>query len=152
KALTWPQAVAIHYTMAIEFLTALRRLDLGRPYLLSRFIGAAYDRATGRKKPPEPDLLSLQQMKEEDWEAAERQESVADMHEVRRVLSRLIRQTRDAKDGQRITERHAKLIARTYIGGESLNTVAAALGMAQSNASKQRTRAGNLIAVQLGRA
>lgn len=149
KALTWFQTVQVHYTMAIEFLFAVHRLDLSRPWVLSRFIGAAYDQATGRKKRPEPETLSLDRMKSEDDRAeAERQQPPGDP---RRVLDRLVRQTRDARDGYRLTGRHAALIARTYLAGETLNDVAASLGIRQSNASKQRARAEYLIALLLDR-
>jgi hypothetical protein len=153
KGLSFPQAAAVHYTMAIEFLFALHRLDLARPYLLSRLIGAAYDQASGRKQRPEPVTVNLEQMSEADWAAAaEQQHEEADLRPVRQVLNRLVRQTRDAPDGQRLTGRHAALIARTYLAGETLTAVAASLGISQSNASKRRTRAEHLIAVLLDRA
>jgi hypothetical protein len=68
------------------------------------------------------------------------------------VLNRLVRQTRDARDGHRITRRQAALIARTYLAGEKLTAVAQSLGIGQSSASKQRARAEYLIAVLLDRA
>ncbi len=150
KGLTWPQAEQVHYTMAIEFLFALHRLNLARPWVLSRFIGAAYDQASERKKRPEPVMVSLERMKDEDaWKEAERQQPPGDP---RRVLNRLVRQTRDARDGYRITWRQAALIARTYLAGEKLTAVAESLGIGQSSASKQRARAEYLIAVLLDRA
>jgi hypothetical protein len=50
----------------------------------------------------------------------------------RSVLDRLVRQTRHAKDGQRLTGLHAELIARTYLDGEKLKDVAGSLGMRES--------------------
>jgi hypothetical protein len=147
--LSWRQAQQVHYTMAIEFIFAMHRLDLSRPWVLSRLLGAAYDQATGRKKRPEPEMVSLDRMKQEqEREEAARQQPPGDP---RRVLGRLVRQSRDARDGYRLTERQAALIARTYLAGEKLNDVAASLGLRQSSASKQRARAEYLIALLLDR-
>jgi hypothetical protein len=155
RGLSWHEAVDVHFTMAVEFLFALHRLDLARPWVFSRLLGAAYDHASGRKASPEPELVSLDRMRTQDREVIEdreRPEIQQPPGEPEQVLDRLVRQTREAPDGHRITARHAELIARTYLAGEKLTTVAASLGIGQSSASKQRARAAYLIALLLGRA
>jgi len=148
--LSWYQTVQVHHTIAIEFLFAVHRLDLSRPWVLSRLLGAAYDHTSRRKKRPEPETLSLDQMTDADLRAQTQHQ--APPADPRPVLDRLVRETRQARDGHRLTTQHAALVARTHLGGETLSAVAASLGIRQSNASKQRARAEYLIAVLLDRA
>ncbi|HEX6520497.1 MAG TPA: hypothetical protein VF070_10890 [Streptosporangiaceae bacterium] len=148
EGLSFHRAAQVHFRLAGEFLFALHRLDLDKPNVASRLIGAAYDQATGRKKRAEPVIIGLNgdTLTAPDEIAYSRSEDSP-----RRVLDRLVSRTRSASDGQRITELHATLIARTYLDGDKLKQVAADLGMSESNASKHRTRAEALIARQLGR-
>lgn len=148
EGLSFHQAAQVHFRLAGEFLFALHRLDLDKPNVASRLIGAAYDQATGRKKRAEPVIIGLDgdTLTGPDEIAYSRSEDGP-----RRVLDRLVSRTRSASDGQQITELHATLIARTYLDGDKLKQVAADLGMSESNASKHRTRAEALIARQLGR-
>jgi hypothetical protein len=149
EGLSFHQAAQVHFRLAGEFLFALHRLDLDTPNVASRLIGAAYDQASGRKKRAEPVIIGL----DEDTQAAPGQIAhPASEDGPRRVLDRLVSSTSSASDGQRITELHATLIARTYLDGDKLRQVAADLGMSESNASKHRTRAEALIARHLGRA
>jgi hypothetical protein len=142
------QAAQVHFRLAGEFLLALHRLELATPNVASRLIGAAYDHASGRKKRAEPVITGI----DAEIRAALGQAAYpASEDGPRTVLDRLVRRTRAARDGHRITDVHATLIARTYLDGEQLRQVAADLGMSESNASKHRTRAESLIARHLGR-
>ncbi len=145
----YQQAAQVHFRLAGEFLFALHRLDLDAPNVASRLIGAAYDQASGRKKRAEPVIVSL----DEDLLVLQEHAAYpASEDGPRRVLDRLVRNTRCAKNGQQITSADATLIARTYLDGDTLRQVAADLGMSESNASKHRARAETLIARHLGRA
>jgi hypothetical protein len=147
EGLTFHQTAQVHFRLAGEFLFALHRLDLSTPNVASRLISGAYDHASGRKRRAAPATARIDPATQEgQWHQAHEEPQAGP----RAVLDRLIRQTSTAKNGQRITELHATLIARTYLDGEKLKQVAAELGMSESNASKHRTRAEMLIARHLG--
>lgn len=152
-----PHTRAFHFRFASEFLFALHRLRLDRPHVIGRLIGAAYDQATGRKRRPQPALIDLDTIDLDTLtehtitNPAPTPASNPSSIDPDTVLHRLVKQTRDAADGQRLTPMQATLIARTYLDGETLRTVAAELGLSESNASKHRRRAAELIAHQLGR-
>jgi hypothetical protein len=140
------QKSQVHFRLAVEFLFALHRLDLSTPNVVSRLIGAAYDQASGRKRGVRPLLVDIHTIDETDLPTP-----APPSGDPARVLTRLIQQTRTAKDGYRLTRQHATLIARTYLDGDKLYTVAADLRISPANASKQRARAELLIARHLGR-
>ena len=148
EGLTFHQTAQVHFRLAGEFLFALHRLDLSTPNVASRLISGAYDHASGREEARSARHGPQSTAATQDglWHRAHEEPQAGP----RAVLDRLIRQTSTAKDGQRITELHATLIARTYLDGEKLKQVAAELGMTESNASKHRTRAEMLIARHLG--
>ncbi|MFC0530242.1 hypothetical protein [Phytohabitans kaempferiae] len=149
EGLTFKQTEQFHYTFAIEFIAAMHRLKLDHPNVVRRFIGAAYDHATGRKRQPEPepDIVDVATLSEKDWQDADRRRQKDPVS----VLDRLVEQTRAARDGHRLTDLHATLIDRTYLRHEKLRDVAEHLDMNESNASKHRRRAEILIARLLHR-
>ena len=157
------QKIYTEISVMIEFLDAIHHpTSLDRPWVLSRLVGKAYDRVSGRKRVkdeqldlhavsiegtlggdlPDTTTLATDEIAEAELEAA---------IDEREVLDRLIRDTSGAGDGLRLTERHRDLITRTYLGKEPLSDVSASLGMTLSNASKQRRRAEMIIAWELRR-
>lgn len=137
---------AVHFTLAVEFLFALHDLRLDMPNVISRLLGTAYDRTSGRKR-REPRWVDIDTVSEAELHAAmdrHRTHPVGgDPHD---VLDRLVAATRTARDGYRFTPEHAALVAGTYLDGQRLYTVAATLGLSETNASKRRARAALLIA------
>ncbi len=157
--MTWGRKQQTHYTIAIEFLFALHRLDLGRPWVFNRLVDAAYTHTSGRKRRrPEPGIRDLDTTSPYREPAAtdgdpEREAEIRDNHRtsVRQALNTVVARANAAPGRQRITDRQAALIARTYLDGEPLRQVAADLGLSEPSASKQRRRAANVIARLLGR-
>jgi len=145
---------AVHFDLAAEFLLAVHRLPLHRPNVISRFLGAAYDQASGRKKPPQPRMVNIDVVDPVEIEEALARNQAAphtSAEEPHDVLHRLVAATDATADGLRLTEQHAVLIQRTYLDGQPLTAVAADLGMSVPTASKRRSRAARLIAALLGR-
>lgn len=143
-----------HFRLIEEFLFALHRLDLTRPHVLSRVVGAPYDQATGRKL-TRPIMLDINLVPDAELEPRTAvPPAAAGINErdlIGQLLQRLITRTRTAPDGYRITANHVTLVLRTRVDGEPLGAVAAAVGLSLSNASKHRTRAEMLIAHLLNR-
>lgn len=148
----------VHFELAVEFLLALHRLDLHTPNVISRLMGAAYDQASGRKKPKdqprEVDVALVDP--DELHQALERGEVTAytgpdtEPHE---MLNQLVhRSAQPDHHGPTLTEQHAALIARTYLDGHPLGDVAADLDLSLPTASKRRRRGAGIIARLLGRA
>ena len=143
---------AVHYDLAAEFLLAVHRLKLDRPNVISRFLGAAYDQASGRKQPPRPRTVDIDAVDPADIETAiarDYQPPLPGSTEPQEVLQRLVTDTTAAPDELKLTEQHAALIARTYLEREALTTVAADLGLSVPTASKRRSRAATMIAAHL---
>lgn len=145
---------AVHYDLAAEFLLAVHRLQLDRPNVISRFLGAAYDQASGRKQPSRPRTVDIDAVDPAEVETATARDhpltdpGSAEPHD---VLRRLVTDTSTAPDGLQLTEQHAALIARTYLEREALTSVAADLGLSVPTASKRRSRAATMIAALLGK-
>ncbi len=152
------QAAQAHFTLAIEFLFALHRLNLATPQVFPRLTDAAYTHASGRKKQFPPPMYDLDALPEEQIPRSEHgnpehdaELSEANQETVYAVLDRLVTQANTAPGRQRITDTQADLIRRTYLDGETLRGVAADLNLSEPSASKQRSRAAVTIARLLGR-
>lgn len=59
RNLTSDQARQVHFTLAIEFLTALHRLDLTTPRVFPRLTDTALTRTSGRKRRKPPPMYDL---------------------------------------------------------------------------------------------
>ncbi|MFV2085008.1 hypothetical protein [Micromonospora sp. LOL_021] len=147
-------AAQAHYTLAIEFLFALHRLDLTTPQLFPRLIDAAYTHASGRKRRRLPPLYDLDALPDDRVPRSGHGNPEHDAHlddvnqeTVHDVLDRLVTHS----DRRTISDTQATLIRRTYLDGETLRHVAADLHLSEPSASKQRTRAATTIARLLGR-
>jgi len=147
-------AAQAHYTLAIEFLFALHRLDLTTPQLFPRLTDAAYTHASGRKRQHPPPVYDLDALPDDRVPRSGHGNPEHDAHlddvnqeTVHDVLNRLVTHA-----GRRtISDTQATLIRRTYLNGETLRAVAADLHLSEPSASKQRTRAATTIARLLGR-
>jgi len=147
-------AAQAHYTLAIEFLFALHRLDLTTPQLFPRLTDAAYTHASGRKRQHPPPVYDLDALPDDRIPRSEHGNPERDAHlddanqeTVHDVLNRLV-----THSGRRtISDTQATLIRRTYLNGETLRAVAADLHLSEPSASKQRTRAATTIARLLSR-
>ncbi|MDG4763314.1 hypothetical protein O7632_04205 [Solwaraspora sp. WMMD406] len=151
-------AAQAHYTLAIEFLFALHRLDLTTPQLFPRLTDAAYTHASGRKRQHPPPLYDLDALPDDRIPRAEHGNPEHDAHlddanqeTVHDVLNRLVAQANTRTGRQTISDTQAALIRRTYLNGDTLRAVAADLHLSEPSASKQRTRAATTIARLLGR-
>ncbi len=145
---------AVHYDLAAEFLFAVHRLRLDRPNVISRFLGAAYDQASGRKQPSRPRAVDIDAADPAQIETAlARDHPPTDLgsDEPQDVLRRLVTDTSTAPDGLRLTEQHAALIDQTHLQRRALTTVAADLGLSVPTASKRRSQAEAMIAALLGK-
>lgn len=155
---TWKQWQQVHYTIAIEFLDAVHRLDLKEDGVFGRLTNNTYDQASGRKRRKDPsvddiDTADAQHAQTADDRTAEleAETSLANQETVRAVFDRLVSKVNAASGRQRITPVQATLITRTYLDGEKLRDVAAELKLSEPSASKQRRRAANVVARLLGR-
>ncbi|MFY1637259.1 hypothetical protein ACN27F_28985 [Solwaraspora sp. WMMB335] len=151
-------AAQAHYTLAIEFLFALHRLDLTTPQLFPRLTDAAYTHASGRKRQHPPPIYDLDALPDDRIPRAEYGNPEHDAHlndanqeTVHDVLDRLVAHTDTRLGRQTISDTQATLIRRTYLNGETIRAVAADLHLSEPSASKQRTRAATTIAKLLGR-
>ncbi|WFE26178.1 hypothetical protein O7623_22910 [Solwaraspora sp. WMMD791] len=147
-------AAQVHYTLAIEFLFALHRLDLTTPNLFPRLTDAAYTHASGRKRQHPPPTYDLDALPDGRIPHSEHGNPEHDAHlndanqeTVHDVLNRLVTHS----GGQTISDTQATLIRRTYLNGETLRHVATDLHLSEPSASKQRSRAATTIARLLGR-
>jgi hypothetical protein len=145
---TYERAAQVHFNLAAEFLFALHRLDLDTPSVASRLMGAAYDQASGRKQRKRLRVVDIDDVHESDLPQPGGPDTAGD--DPRAVLARLVAQNATTRNGRRLTERHAALIARTYLDGYRLYDVAADLHLSPANASKHRARAATIIATLLG--
>lgn len=152
------KAAEAHFTLAIEFLFALHRLDLTTPHIFLRLADAAYTHATGRKRQFPPPTYNLETVPEEHTPRSEHGNPAhdaelndANQETVYGVLDRLTMHANTAPGRQRITDTQADLIRRTYLDGETLRDVAAELHLGEPSASRQRRRAAATIARLLGR-
>ncbi|ROO59569.1 hypothetical protein EDC02_1369 [Micromonospora sp. Llam0] len=146
-------AAQAHYTLAIEFLFALHRLDLTTPQLFPRLTDAAYTHASGRKRQHPPPLYDLDALPDDRIPRSEHGNPEADANQetVHDVLNRLVAQANTRTGRQTISDTQATLIRRTYLNGETLRAVAADLHLSEPSASKQRSRVATTIARLLGR-
>lgn len=124
----------VHFELAVEFLLALHRLNLHTPNVISRLIGAAYDQASGRKKPERPREVDVDLVDPDELhQALERGEVTAYTGpdtEPHQVLNQLVdRSASPDYQGPTLTAEHAALIARTYLDGQPLGEVAADLDL-----------------------
>lgn len=152
------EAAQAHFTLAIEFLFALHRLDLATPHVFLRLADAAYTHASGRKRQFPPPMHDLDTVPEEHTPRSEHgnPEQDTELHDANRetvydVLNRLVTHANSTPGRQRITVTQADLIRRTYLDGETLRDVAAELNLSEPSASKQRSRAVATVARLLGR-
>jgi hypothetical protein len=155
---SWLQQQQVHFTLAIEFLFALHRLDLDPPWVFNRLVDAAYTHASGRKRRPaawtyDLDQLSPDQAPVSPYGNPQVEAEIADANRVSvsQVLDQVITRANAVPGRQRITDVQATLITRTDLDRERLRDVAADLKLGEPSASKQRARAANLIARLLGR-
>ncbi|MFI9638970.1 hypothetical protein ACIG87_02720 [Micromonospora sp. NPDC051925] len=151
-------ATQAHFTLAIEFLFALHRLDLTTPQVFPRLIDAAYTHASGRKRQHPPPMYDLDALPDDRIPRSEHgnPEHDTELHQanhetVHAVLDRLTTQANTSPGRQAISDTQATLIRRTYLDGETLRTVAAELNLSEPSASKQRSRAATTVARLLGR-
>lgn len=147
-----------HFTLAIEFLFALHRLDLDTPQVFPRLTDAAYTQASGRKRRRPPLMYDLDALPDNRVPRSghgnpehDAQLNEANQETEYEVLDRLVTQANITPGRQSISDRQAALIRRTYLDDETLRDVAADLGLSEPSASKQRTRAAATIARLLGR-
>jgi hypothetical protein len=148
----------MHQSIAAEFVIALHRLELDRPYVFNRLVDAAYTHASGRKRRPREWLTDIEtldavQPRTELRDGPEAQAEINENSQIseRDVLAAVIVQVNTAPGRERITTVQAELISRTYLDGERLRDVGADFNLSEPSASKQRRRAANLIARALGR-
>ncbi|MEV6926718.1 hypothetical protein AB0M46_19745 [Dactylosporangium sp. NPDC051485] len=142
-----------HLAIAREFLFALHRLDLSGAYVFNRLVDAAYTHASGRKRRPRTWIdLDTAVNGHAPAAAGDLADSVLNtLVTPRELLEELITKVNAAPGRQRITDVQAALLIRTYLDGERLRDVAAAYGLSEPSASKQRRRAASTIARLMGR-
>jgi len=155
---TWKQWQQVHHTLAIEFLLAVHRLRLQKDGVFRRLANNAYDQASGRKRRKEPPMDPISSLKPKHTPVSEHgnpdpeaEVNAANRETVRAVFERLVSKASATPGRHRITPVQATLISRTYLDGEKLRDVAADLKMSEPSASKQRSRAENVVARLLGR-
>lgn len=158
RGLTWAQKETIHQSIAAEFVLALHRLEIDKPYVFNRLVDAAYTHASGRKRRPrawlsDSDILDTAQPGTGVQDSPEAQAEINQHNQTteRDVLAAVILRVNTTPGRERITDIQAALISRTYLDGERLRDVGAEFDLSEPSASKQRRRAANLIARALGR-